>query len=107
MSERQPDERDPIQKILKAGALYFALVFGAGFVLGTIRTLWIRPEFRYEKGGTDGGAHHVRGNRSLRALGGSPSRHIDLRSPGGFLSAWSGLASCFLPNSPLYFASEG
>jgi type IV secretory pathway TrbD component len=28
-------------RILKAGALYFALVFGAGFVLGTIRTLWV------------------------------------------------------------------
>jgi hypothetical protein len=45
MSERQPDERDPIQEILKAGALYFALVFGAGFVLGTVRTLWILPSF--------------------------------------------------------------
>lgn len=32
-------------KILKAGAAYFALVFGAGFVLGTIRTLWIVPRF--------------------------------------------------------------
>jgi hypothetical protein len=31
--------------ILKAGALYFAIVFGAGFVLGTIRTLWIVPRF--------------------------------------------------------------
>ncbi len=30
-------------QILKAGLLYFALVFGAGFVLGTIRTLWIVP----------------------------------------------------------------
>ena len=29
--------------ILKAGLVYFALVFGAGFVLGTIRTLWIVP----------------------------------------------------------------
>jgi hypothetical protein len=29
--------------ILKAGLLYFVLVFGAGFVLGTIRTLWIVP----------------------------------------------------------------
>ncbi len=45
MSQRQPDERDPIKKILKAGALYFAVVFGAGFFLGTIRTLWIVPSF--------------------------------------------------------------
>ena len=30
-------------RILKAGMLYFALVFVAGFVLGTIRTLWIVP----------------------------------------------------------------
>ncbi|MBZ5540074.1 MAG: hypothetical protein LAN61_06075 [Acidobacteriia bacterium] len=32
-------------QILKAGALYFALVFGAGFVLGTVRVLWIVPRF--------------------------------------------------------------
>jgi hypothetical protein len=32
-------------QIMKAGVLYFALVFGAGFVLGTIRTLWIVPRF--------------------------------------------------------------
>ena len=30
-------------QILKAGILYFALVFGAGFVLGAIRTLWVVP----------------------------------------------------------------
>jgi len=30
---------------LKAGVLYFALVFGAGFVLGPIRTLWAVPRF--------------------------------------------------------------
>jgi hypothetical protein len=30
-------------QILKAGILYFALVFGAGFVLGTIRTLLVVP----------------------------------------------------------------
>ena len=96
MSERQPDERDPIQKILKAGALYFALVFGA----------WLRawdrphpldtPEFRHKKGRTDGGAHHVRGNRSFRALGGSPSRRITFVRPAASLRpgrAWP-LASC-------------
>jgi len=32
-------------QILKAGILYFALVFGAGFVLGTIRTLWAVSRF--------------------------------------------------------------
>jgi hypothetical protein len=30
-------------RILKAGALYFALVFGAGFVLGIPRVLWLVP----------------------------------------------------------------
>jgi hypothetical protein len=32
--------------ILKAGVLYFVLVFGADFVLGTIRTLWIVPKLQ-------------------------------------------------------------
>jgi hypothetical protein len=30
-------------RILKAGFLFFALVFSAGFALGTIRTLWVAP----------------------------------------------------------------
>jgi type IV secretory pathway TrbD component len=30
-------------QILKAALLYFALVFGIGFVLGTVRTLWLVP----------------------------------------------------------------
>lgn len=32
-------------RILRAGVLYFALVFGAGFVLGPIRILWGVPRF--------------------------------------------------------------
>lgn len=30
-------------RILKAGILYFAVVFGAGFLLGSIRILWVSP----------------------------------------------------------------
>ena len=30
-------------QVVKAGVVYFALVFGAGFILGTIRTLWVVP----------------------------------------------------------------
>lgn len=33
-----------MMKVLKAGTLYFVLVFGAGFVLGPIRILWLVPQ---------------------------------------------------------------
>ncbi len=32
-------------QILKASTLYFALVFGAGFVLGVVRIVWVVPRF--------------------------------------------------------------
>jgi len=32
-----------MKQIVRAGVLYFALVFAAGFVLGTMRTLWVVP----------------------------------------------------------------
>ncbi len=32
-------------QILKAGVLYFAAVFGDGFVLGSIRVMWLAPRF--------------------------------------------------------------
>ena len=44
MSDFQMDIKLPMQ-ILKAGLLYFALVFGAGFLLGPIRILWVVPRF--------------------------------------------------------------
>ena len=34
-----------MMQILKAGVLYFAMVFGAGFMLGFIRILWVVPRF--------------------------------------------------------------
>ncbi|WP_216644826.1 hypothetical protein [Candidatus Thiodictyon syntrophicum] len=37
------DRSSSIMHVLKAGAVYFALVFGTGFVLGIIRTLWVVP----------------------------------------------------------------
>lgn len=30
--------------VIKAGAAYWALVFGAGFLLGTVRVLWLLPQ---------------------------------------------------------------
>jgi hypothetical protein len=37
--------RHKLLRILKAATVYFALVFGAGFVLGPIRVLFIVPRF--------------------------------------------------------------
>ena len=34
-----------MMRIMKAAVLYFILVFGAGFVLGPIRIMWIVPHF--------------------------------------------------------------
>jgi len=42
---REHWEAGHFMQIVKAGVLYFALVFGAGFALGTIRTLWVAPRF--------------------------------------------------------------
>ena len=39
---RRPRVKLPM-RVLKSAAVYFALVFGAGFVLGTIRVLWVAP----------------------------------------------------------------
>jgi hypothetical protein len=46
-SKLDPGEGDfkPAMQILKAGIFYFTIVFGAGFLLGPIRILWIAPRF--------------------------------------------------------------
>jgi hypothetical protein len=38
-------EPHPALETLKAGMVYFAIVFGTGFVLGPIRILWVVPRF--------------------------------------------------------------
>jgi hypothetical protein len=38
-----------VMQTVEAGVLYFALVFGAGFALGTIRTLWVVPRLGTRK----------------------------------------------------------
>ena len=35
--------RSIVKDTLKAGVLYFSLVFAVGFVLGAVRTLWVVP----------------------------------------------------------------
>jgi hypothetical protein len=40
---RRACPQQPVMQSLKAGVLYFSIVFATGFVLGTIRTLWILP----------------------------------------------------------------
>ena len=44
-SARASLRQQMFMRLLKAAACYFALVFGMGFVLGTIRVLWIVPRF--------------------------------------------------------------
>lgn len=38
-----------VMQVVKAGALYFALVFAIGLVLGIIRTLWVVPRLGARK----------------------------------------------------------
>ena len=37
-------------RVLKAGAVYFLLMFGVGWILGPIRELWAMPRFGRQTG---------------------------------------------------------
>jgi hypothetical protein len=50
---RRPERQQNVMPILKTGVLYFELVFTAGFVLATIRTLVDCPATR-DKNGREG-----------------------------------------------------
>src|SRR5438128_6499587 len=62
-----------VMPILKAGVLYFALVFGAGFVLDYSYTVG-RPEIRHEERRTDGDANHACRHHCRSAVDSPPSR---------------------------------
>jgi len=62
-------------QILKTGILYFAFVFGVGFVLGSIRVLWAVPHFGVRMAELmEEDAHHVLGHYCRSTLVGSTSR---------------------------------
>jgi hypothetical protein len=45
-SEIDPSFKPKLRRLIfKSGLLYFSIVFGVGFVLGTIRVLWVVPHF--------------------------------------------------------------
>jgi hypothetical protein len=43
LSERANSQQSPTTRLVGAAALYFLIVFGAGFVLGPIRVFWLEP----------------------------------------------------------------
>lgn len=58
-------------EILKVAVAYFALVFGAGFALGTIRILWMVPRLGTRMALVDGSTHHAGDHTCNGAVGGS------------------------------------
>jgi hypothetical protein len=38
------DRNTRAKRVLEAGCIYFAVVFGVGFLLGPVRVIWLEPE---------------------------------------------------------------
>jgi hypothetical protein len=74
-------------QVLKAGVLYFALVFAAGFVLGPVRILWVVPRFGTRMAELMEIPIYASGHHCLGALDSTASRcSID-----NFQPTWYGL----------------
>jgi hypothetical protein len=84
-------------QILKPGVLYFGFVFGVGFVLGTIRALWIVPRLgtRLAELMEAPICSWQPSSRRGGWLGVSPPPH----RRHGLASVWSRWGSCLLRNS--------
>ena len=75
-------ERHELLNILKAAVVYFALVFGAGFILGAYSNPFYRSTLRCAPGRIDGISSNARGHRvDVQIVGSQISTRTSRGSP--------------------------